>query len=97
MSNNGSISAGALRSRELKSRHRPEPPKPPRAFKVGDLVSTKVMRGGTTNSIVCGYEWGGNNREVMRNVWCYWTRPSVREHSQRWTLIPEDELERISP
>jgi hypothetical protein len=72
---------------------RVEKPKPPREYKLGELVAAAKLyeKFGTTNGIVAGYEWGADNKNIMRDVWYYNLRP-FGDETYETLLLGEDEI-----
>jgi len=76
---------------------KPEPPKPRRKFDIGNYVSIPQEHFGTTNARITGYEWGGEHRRFMRNVWLYYVVPAGADPGHEMLLIAEDQIfDRIS-
>jgi len=86
-----------------KAIRRQEKPKPPRLFREGDLVSVlSFMKHpeleNSSNGIICGYEWGGDNlrRCSNRECWFYYIRAAHSNIGGASCLVAEDQLGRIS-
>jgi len=90
--------AARIRQTQLKAQHKPDVVKPKRKFEFGQLVSISepsfYKKFGTTNGIVCGYEWGGDHRNFMCEEWLYYVRQESGGFES--VLIVESDLGRIS-
>lgn len=78
---------------------RKEEIKPPLLFKMGQLVSHPMING-STNGIVCGCEWGGDNtRHPLisgRREWFYWVYPPHDPNKTEATPVAESTLQQIT-
>ena len=90
-----SISAAAIRSRGKNKSE--EAAKPMRKYDMGNTVYIPAGIVPFTNALIVGVEWGGDHRNIRRDVWAYYVRDVAKHSGSQSFLVTEDQVsDRIS-
>ncbi len=93
-----SISAASIRSKTLSNRPSKEIKKPGRRYDVGNCVYITLGKLPFTNGRIVGYEWGGDNKDIMKDEWVYYVVDIGKpDGSMQTFMIAESQItDRIS-